>query len=70
MADAREEFIYTPLESGEGVDTIRVIEIHAGSDQAPLCCTIRHVRLTDNPQYEALSYCWGDPALNQVIYCE
>lgn len=26
-------------------------------------CTLEHVSLDDEPQYQALSYVWGDPAL-------
>ncbi|KAL2045707.1 hypothetical protein N7G274_002138 [Stereocaulon virgatum] len=60
---------YTAIsEDGEG-ETIRLIDIHPGSDIDILQCTMRHVRLADSPQYEALSYCWGDPTPNQTIKC-
>ena len=54
--------------SSEG-DTIRLIDIHPGSTIDILQCTIRHVRLANNPEYEALSYCWGNPSLDQSIKC-
>ncbi|MCJ1250485.1 hypothetical protein MMC30_007713 [Trapelia coarctata] len=70
MPGAMEQYTYVPLSFDGEADTIRVIEIQAGNVQDALSCTIKHVRLADGPQYEALSYCWGDPTPNQVVYCE
>jgi hypothetical protein len=42
---------------------IRVLDLHpspSNNDQAELECQTRIVPLSDNPEYEALSYVWGD----------
>ncbi|KAJ5723989.1 hypothetical protein N7488_002024 [Penicillium malachiteum] len=44
------------LEPGEGDDTIR--------------CRFKHVILSDNPKYEALSYAWGDSTKINYITCD
>ncbi|KAF7913367.1 uncharacterized protein EAE98_011592 [Botrytis deweyae] len=44
-------------------DQIRILDIlpHGGTDDAlPICCEIAIVALSPNPQYEAVSYCWGE----------
>ncbi|THV51616.1 hypothetical protein BGAL_0105g00010 [Botrytis galanthina] len=44
-------------------DQIRILDIlpHGGTDNTlPICCDITVVALSNNPQYEALSYCWGE----------
>ena len=34
-------------------------------------CEIHHVVLAKNPQYKALSYCWGDPTqITRYIICD
>jgi hypothetical protein len=54
-----EAFQYTSLPVR--ADTIRVIEIQPSYAQQPITCLVKHVRLTEPPPYEALSYSWGDP---------
>ena len=54
-----------------GHDTIRVLDLHPASNPSVdhLSCSLRAVRLSDKPEYEALSYCWGDPTFNKKIIC-
>ncbi|KAE9376096.1 HET-domain-containing protein, partial [Stipitochalara longipes BDJ] len=40
-------------------DEIRLLDLLPGSGSEPICCTLRHVKLSENPKYEALSYAWG-----------
>ncbi|KAM0433410.1 hypothetical protein ACHAPT_004288 [Fusarium lateritium] len=47
-------FRYEPLASA---DEIRILDLLPGPGQ--ISCRLRNVRLSDKPQYEALSYCWG-----------
>ena len=39
---------------------------HPGRSPDPVHCHLQHARLDQDPQYEALSYVWGDPT-NQVF---
>ena len=43
-------------------DTIRIIRIKPRYDFDLVSCIVQHVRLSEKPRYEALSYCWRDPA--------
>jgi hypothetical protein len=40
---------------------IRLLRIHARYSPVGLCCEAIHVRLEDAPQFEAISYTWGNP---------
>ena len=53
-----------------GHDTIRVLDLYPASYSVDLVsCSLRAVRLSDEPKYEAISYCWGDPTFNKKIIC-
>ena len=64
-----ESFRYASLPEDIEDNTIRIAEIKPGQRDDLISCNIKHVRLADQPRYEALSYCWGDPALNKSINC-
>jgi hypothetical protein len=50
---------------------IRVLALHHDHDMAaPVECSLRTVSLDDTPDYQALSYCWGDPAVTESIRLE
>lgn len=59
----RARLIYRPLQSNE----IRILTLKPGSGPDPIACTLRHVSLDDQPEYEALSYTWGDPKNTRKI---
>lgn len=40
-------------------DEIRLLHLNPGSETAPIVCTLSHVKLSQKPRYEALSYRWG-----------
>ncbi|USP76812.1 HET-domain-containing protein [Curvularia clavata] len=65
---AVEEYIYRPLNSGD--QEIRLITIKAGRGPDPVECSLDHVSLGDKPQYEALSYVWGNPNDRSQIILE
>jgi hypothetical protein len=52
--------IYLDLDTAH--DSIRLLDILPGEKNEPLRCVLRSVQLTDNPEYDALSYTWGDRA--------
>jgi hypothetical protein len=72
--------VYTPfnysyndnsLEHGLG---IRLVVLLPGDYADPLHCFIHEVSLSENPQYEAVSYTWatedGDDARSARVYCD
>jgi hypothetical protein len=59
------DYKYTKLAH---TDSIRLVELQPGSRGSPLNCRIFEVRKHDNPEYEALSYAWGEPIFSQVIH--
>lgn len=40
--------------------SIRLLDVSRDPKTWELCCSIRHIRLDDNPVYDAISYTWGD----------
>lgn len=62
------QFLYDELASGPGLQTIRLVEVQPGKTEDALRCSIHKTSLTDDPDYEAISYCWGpDHAVDKVI---
>ncbi|CAM1510955.1 Fc.00g084680.m01.CDS01 [Cosmosporella sp. VM-42] len=59
------EYTYEPI---DGPGKIRLLNLQPGVGDVHL--TLSVVSLTDNPSYEALSYCWGDLSDNQTVYCD
>ena len=58
---------YAPLNTAGGPSEIRLLELFAGDGN--IQCSIRHVTLSNAPNYEALSYCWGDISEKVRIVC-
>src|SRR5437763_1583854 len=57
-------FHYIPLESYE---TVRVITVLPGDEDAEIECMIEHTSLEAPKPYIALSYVWGDPTVKKCI---
>src|SRR6266550_313195 len=55
---------YTALGAPDGV---RLLEILPGEASSPMSCDIFHTSLSTHPQYEALSYAWGNPDFSHII---
>lgn len=55
-----EQYRYTPLPWETKPDTIRLIKLLPGYLWHQIVCIIKQVSLQDKPDYEALSYCWGN----------
>jgi hypothetical protein len=49
---------------------IRLAELLPGHHDDEISCRLIHVALEDNPQYEAVSYYWGDPTIRSTIRCD
>lgn len=62
-------FPYQPLEHGNA--TIRLIALDPAADfSSDIHCSIRHVSLKSKPEYESLSYAWGDVSVTETIYVQ
>ena len=58
-------------DSGQS-QTIRLIDLHSGGNDAPISCALREVSLHSKPQpqYCAISYCWGGQTPSVPITCD
>jgi hypothetical protein len=55
----------------EHSNSIRLLTLHpASSPASPIVCTIQHARLSDRPNYEAISYTWGEDTTTHSIYMD
>ena len=57
---------YSPLKHDRD---IRLLYLLPGNDRAPLSCSLRTVSLSEPPDYEAVSYTWGEPIFSASIEC-
>ncbi|KAI0534069.1 hypothetical protein GGR58DRAFT_505656 [Xylaria digitata] len=57
--------LYEPLVAEP--PSIRLLILLKGSQQDPIQCRLQLAHLGDEPEYEALSYTWGDPSSTQPI---
>jgi hypothetical protein len=55
--------IYSPLSDS---NEIRLLDLQPRRPGEGIKCTMRHVKLSENPQYEALSYMWGPKEHSQI----
>lgn len=59
---------YAPLSEPDKIRCL-VLESGTGDADEPLVCSIRHHRLDDNPDFEAISYTWGISDKTHTISC-
>ena len=59
--------IHTGAALDSGSQSIRVLYLHLMGDGEPVKTTLGVVSLDQAPEFEALSYVWGDGALKQTI---
>lgn len=64
---ANTEYQYQPLDSRK--NDIRLVNVKAGNSRSALNCEIQSVSLLEEtvPDFEAVSYCWGDPTQRERI---
>jgi hypothetical protein len=56
-------FRYEPLPKDNNKrSSTRLLQLLPGSKEEPIKCGVVNINLYDKPDYEALSYCWGNPA--------
>ena len=57
---------YEPLKRA---DSIRLLTLHPGEFSTPIRMDLDEYQLENTPQYEALSYCWGDLTKRVCMPC-
>lgn len=60
-------YTYAPL---EGSRDIRLLVLQPGQLGSPIHCTLVVTSLDSAPEYETISYCWGDESIKQKIFCD
>ena len=65
-----DEYLYESLLPGnDSQSMIRLIELLPGTGSEDIHCSMKAYPLSDCPDFEALSYCWGDAAIRTPIIC-
>ncbi|KAF1984831.1 hypothetical protein K402DRAFT_119054 [Aulographum hederae CBS 113979] len=64
--EAIQSIPYTPI--GQTGDNFRVLVLSPGTGRESIKCELRSVLFADGPQYEALSYAWGDRTHTKPIH--
>lgn len=65
--DAFTKYAFQPLKA---TSHIRVLILQPGEDGEMVRCSLKEMDLDSKPQYEALSYCWGESSDGRVILCQ
>ena len=66
MAEKSGPFIYKPLKyHGTECTEIRLLALDPGTRDSEVCATLSHASFDQPPPYEALSYVWGNPILEE-----
>lgn len=69
MEETKNSFSYARLD--ETRQEIRLVFLApAANFDDEIRCTIRHVSLLDHPEYEAVSYAWGDATITRKVILE
>lgn len=61
---------YDELPRAPGSQSIRLLELQPAKPEEALQCRIRQVSLAENPDYQAISYCWGPAGIVDKIFCD
>ncbi|KAF4628511.1 hypothetical protein G7Y89_g9641 [Cudoniella acicularis] len=65
---AMNAYQYQPLPSGDL--RIRLVKLHSGPKTGEITCSVLQCILSETPEYEAVSYCWGNPEDKTTITCD
>jgi len=49
---------------------IRLLYLSPGQRSSPIRCNLKTVLLSEHPNYEALSYAWGDTSKSRSMICD
>jgi hypothetical protein len=59
-----------PVKSTSGDIFVRLVQLPPGDPDGDIWCSMLPHRLSEAPEYEAVSYCWGDSNDRTVIQCD
>lgn len=62
----KQNYKHVPLSTDA---SIRVLELLPGTPGDPLAANLWEINLDDGPEFNALSYCWGEPIFNKLLQC-
>lgn len=48
---------------------IHFIKLFPGEPSGPITCALFQILLSEAPEFEALSYCWGEP-MSEILVCD
>lgn len=51
-------------------NSIRLLRLKSGFDSEPISCSLFEASLDDIPEYEAISYTWGDASVREDVLCD
>jgi hypothetical protein len=60
-------YVYSALPSNRH---IRLLDLKPGRLSEPISCSLYAVAIDNMPTYTALSYTWGEPKLDHVLWCD
>ncbi|EPE30479.1 hypothetical protein GLAREA_03446 [Glarea lozoyensis ATCC 20868] len=67
LKDEPQGYMYTPFTHS---DEIRLLVLAPDDGSEVILCSLRHVRLSENPRYEGLSYVWGESSKPKAVLCD
>jgi hypothetical protein len=65
--DSGDQYIYNALPTAK---SFRVAEVFPGRDGDGIYCKLHIVDWVTTPNYEAISYAWGDPNIKAPVICD
>jgi hypothetical protein len=65
--DQPAKFSFKPLRHPK---SIRLLHILSSDSPGPIHATLEEHQLGQCPEFEAVSYCWGEPILSRIIYID
>lgn len=65
--DSPKAYQYTPLST---TTCTRVLHLLPGGPDQALQAEIVEIDLSDDPHYDALSYCWGEPKFDHSLFVD
>ncbi|KAH8807101.1 heterokaryon incompatibility protein-domain-containing protein [Xylogone sp. PMI_703] len=68
-SDAKGSYVYEPLQPSGGKLLVRLVTLLPGDDLDDIDLKLHCLDLLESPEYEALSYCWGDPSIRTSVKC-
>ena len=62
--ESSSQSLYTPLRT---TTSTRLLTLHPGSGRGPIHASLQQVDLADDPEFEAVSYTWGEDTIKKTV---